>query len=252
MIRAGQNGARPARVLELGGDGFYIVELGGGEVPAYLSDQATDSAIDIGSVVTVLPMVGGFEIVSARTGPSGSGGIILGPELIANNGFESGALGALPDGWTALWDYTTGEPQPLSTSDDTPLAGSQVALVTVAPGAWTPNTTIFRAPSRIDPATVYRMSAYVSGRIASGTGVAVSLELVTAATEVACQYFNPDATVQMVASLSTPGEAWPLLSGDVTVPTGHTWFRPAFRVVADLGADLTVRWDSTSLRQRLT
>lgn len=242
-----QQFARPGRVVELTGDGYYLVEVGGGIVPAYLSDQSTAASVGLDSMVTLLPMLGGFEIVSVRTGPSGGGGVVLGPELVANGGFESGVPGSQPDGWFPFWVFEGGT---VEVSTDAPLLGSQCALVAMRPET-DDVIRVSRNPTRIDAATTYRMSAYCSARIASGTGVVAAIELLTGDSEANCDYLQPGSASPVVASLNTPGEAWPLLTGDVTVPTGHTWFRPVLRLTADPNANLTIRWDQVSLRQRL-
>ncbi|CAN7197047.1 hypothetical protein [Knoellia sp. LjRoot47] len=243
---------RPGRVVELGADGFYIVEVGGGQVPAYLSDRATTASLEIGSVVTLLPMLGGFEIVSTRTGPDESGGMIFGPELLSNPGFEAGIPGEWPNQWQPAWDFRTGEPDPLDVSTDSPLSGTQVARVTSPPGIWQHNTVVLRTQAaRVDAGATYRVSAFVSAKPTGATDLKVDIEVLTAATQDDAAYFNPAATFHLLAQVLAPGEAWPLLFADFVIPTGHQWCRVGLRSEAAAGSTVDVRWDSASLKQRL-
>lgn len=246
-----------ARVISVNPDaGTALVELDGGKVTAWLPDHlwlgtGSGLAVSAGSVVTLLRIIGGYQVVSAFTGASGGGAPTLGPELLANGNFESGVEGTRPTGWSSLWNYATGEPQPWAITLDAPLEGLQSARCTVLPD-YSHSSVLHRTvASRIDPGLTYNFSGFASGAIATGTAVA-ALEVITGASDAEAMYFG-GGTLQVVATLTDPGGAWPPLGGDFTVPAGHTYIRAAARVTSggSPGTSAVVRFDSLSLKQRL-
>lgn len=237
--------------------GLAMVEVSGSTVPAWLPDHlwlgtASGPAVSAGVTVTLLRMLGGFQVVSAYTGTDGGGAPTLGPELLANGGFESGPVGGLPDGWKAVWNFGTGEPQPWTITSDAPLEGAQAARCRVRP-EFNHNSQLQRSlATRIDPGLTYNLSGFVSADIAAGT-VNVALEVKTGETAAEAEATFSGGTTQTVASASNPGAAWPVLGGDFVTPAGHSYLRVTLRVTSggSAGADAVVKFDALSLRQRL-
>lgn len=231
------------------------VELAGAEVPASLPDHlwyGTEGGLTVGpgAPVTLLRVLGGYQVVSSFTGSDGAGAPTLGPEILANGGFESGTPGGMPDGWSVAWNFQTGEPNPVSVSTEEPLEGSQCVQIRITP-EFVGNTAVPRTiASRIDPGLTYNFSGFVSAYTVAGAPTA-QLIVSTGESDGEAAFFFNGGLDQVVATLVNPGEAWPLMSGDFTVPAGHTYFRAVVKAYADAGADAVVRFDGLSLRQRL-
>lgn len=244
-------------VISVGSDSSAMVLVGGAEVPAFITDQVFDrfytiggGITGIGAVVTVLPVGDTYEIIATRTGTTGGGGLILGPELLPNNGFEYGSVGAEPDHWSSFW--TNG---PAVTTWDTTagqaLSGTGRALVTLTPTTDPVDTRVGSEPVVVDPGTIYLAAAWVKAT-SSGSSLVTKLDLYTAPNAIDTQPFGTGLVVQTAVTVSAPGAAYQYASGPVTVPAGHNYARLYLVTTAVAGANLAVSWDEASLRQRIT
>lgn len=248
--------ARIGVVVSVSTDSYAMVNVGGAEVPAFITDQVFDyfysggGVIGIGAVVTVLPVGDTYEIISTRTGTSGGGGATYGPELLANNGFEYGVAGAEPDHWSAFWSNG-----PAATTWDTTggaaFAGSGLALVTLTPTADPVDTQLMSEPILVDDGAVYNAAAWVKAT-SSGSSLVCKIDVNSAPTAVDAQPFGTGSAVQTAVTVAAPGAAYQYASGTVTIPAGHHYARLFLRTVTVAGANLAVSWDEASLRQRIT
>lgn len=250
-------GARIGAVISVTTDSYAMVNVGGAEVPAYITDQVFNvfypggiggGVGGIGAVVTVLPVGETWEIISTRTGSTGGGSALYGPELIPNNGFEFG--GTFPDNWDAFW--TNG---PATTTRDTtpgePLAGSARALVTLVPTTDPVHSIFLSAAVAVDEGSTYLAAAHPKAT-ASGSGLTVYVGIITAPDAANAGPFGVGATAQTAATVVGPGAAYQYAFGTLTVPAGHHYARLTLTTDANAGASLAVSWDEASLRQRIT
>lgn len=234
-------------------DSSCMVLISEGEYPAYLTDQVWNS-VAVGAVVTLLPVGDTYEVISTRTGTTGGGGLILGPELIPNGGFEFGS-GASATGWSrypwALGEYETARDLTVGEM----VSGVARMLVTLKPDATVdPDVNVWTSQAiRVDPGVAYQGSVWIKAT-AIEASLTATLRVITAPTASGAQYFGAGATSVDLAVVSAPGAAYQLLTGSVTVPTGHQYARVFTRSLADnaIAAPIAVSWDVVSLRQRIT
>lgn len=253
LATAGRLSGRPrvGTVVSIDAD-LCTVLVSEGEVPAYLTDQVLNDAV-IGAVVTLLPVGDTYEVIATRTGTAGSGGLILGPELIPNSGFEYGT--DVPTNW-AWWPWASGSYA--ASRDTTPgsmVSGAARALVTLKPDPVDdPNVNVWTTPAiRVDPGIAYQGAVWVKASAITPTLV-VDLNLISAPTADAAGPFGAGAITTTAATIASPGGAYQLLTGPVTIPAGHHYARVFLHAIADnaIAAPVDVSWDEASLRQRIT
>lgn len=229
-----------------------MVLVSEGEVPAYLTDQTIDR-VDVGTIVTLLPVGDTYQVVATRGG-AGSGGIgaSYGPELLANPGFEYGDT--TPNGWS-WWPWVGGDYA--ATRDTTPaemVSGSARMLVTLRGGVDGPDVNVWPSQAvRVDPGASYQFSVWVkaSAIVASLT---TEIYLMTAPTADGATFFGAGSVGSTAATVTSPGAAYQLLTGNATIPTGHGYARAFLHATASaaIAAPVSVSWDEASLRQRIT
>ena len=224
------------------------VVLGGSEVMAYLTDHVLNT-IAVGSQVTLRSIGETYEVTATHTGVTGSGGVILGAELLPNGGFEYG--GAMADHWS-VWPWVVGDyTYARDTTPGESVSGSARMLVGLNPGTDAPQVNVWSEAVRVDPGAQYQAAVWVKAS-------ALSASLVTDVYVIAGD--SPDNTQPLSsgtsltgASVTSPGSAYQLLPGTITIPAGLTYARVFLR--AQQGATeaaVAVSWDEASLRQRIT
>lgn len=233
-------------VIDLPGDGTAMVDIGNGTTSASLNDATANVAL--GARVTLLPLEGSYELISIRSF-GGAGGVQLGPELVANGGFEY-LENDLPEGWSALWDFNTGEPTPLFST--TLASEGSRALGIAAQPEYPHNVIVYSEPFRIDPQVRYRMSmtAMLGALPPAGTTFTVRLSIITGTTAESAAPFGPGSTVTNVTEAS-PGVVPLVYSGDITAAAGATWACAMLTSTASSPVDLNVYLDAVSLRRRI-
>jgi hypothetical protein len=227
-----------------------MVLVNEGEVPAYLTDNVWNT-VAVGAVVTLLPVGDTYEVLSTRTGTTGGGGLILGPELLPNGGFEYGDTDAL--GWVAYpwvsgdWnvkrDTTVGES----------VAGDARLLTTLTAGTDAPGARAWNSAAvRVDPGVAYQCSVWMKAPTSDASLVTELLVYTDPGSDP--QPFGVASTLHVVATVTNPGAAYQLMTGSVTVPAGHHYARvfPSAAAAATIPAPVLVSWDVASLRQRIT
>lgn len=227
-------------------DGIALVDVAGGEVPAFVTDHT--GGVSVGNVVTISPLGDTWELTSIRSGGTPAG-LVLGPNLIPNAGFEFGPAAAPPDLWseyvsgpaTLTWDNTPGEA----------LAGSARALVTMFPDADPVDHTTASAPVTVDDLVTYQASTWLKA-VGTATAWACVLKVLTATTKAHCEPGNPSATTHTLATVTGPGSAYQLALGPVTIPATHSCARLLLQTTADAGAAMAVSWDEAALQQKVT
>lgn len=240
-----RRGPRTGQVISVS-DGIALVNVAGGEVPAFVTDQT--GAVVVGNLVTITPLGETYELTSIRSGGTPAG-LVLGPNLLPNPGFEYGPAGAPPDHWTQYvtrpaaltWDNTAGQA----------LAGSARALVTMTPDVAPVDHTTASRPVMVDDGIDYQGSVWLKAA-GSATTWACVLKVLTAPTAATCEPSDPSATTHTLATVTSPGAAYQLALGPVTVPAGHGYARLLLQTTAATGAAMTVSWDEAALQQKVT
>lgn len=232
-------------------DSVCTVLVNEGEVPAYLTDHVWNS-VAVGAVVTLLPVGDTYEVISTRTGTTGGGGLILGPELLPNPSFEFGDTDALGWGaypwvvgdWKVERDTTVGES----------VSGEARLLTTLGPGTDAPLARAWNGSAvRLDAGVAYQCSAWMKAPT-SHASLLTELWAITAPLEINAGPFGVGLTQHTIATVTNPGGAYQLLTGSFTVPAGHHYARVYMSASADatIPAPVSVSWDVVSLRQRIT
>jgi hypothetical protein len=229
-----------------------MVLVNEGEVPAYLTDNVWNT-VAVGAVVTLLPVGDTYEVISTRSGTTGGGGLILGPELLPNPSFEYGTgtdalgWGAYPwvgGDWDVARDTTVGES----------VSGEARLVTTLSPGTDVPLARTYNlAAVRLDAGIDYQCSTWMKAP-ASHTSLVAELWVYTAPLESDASPFGTGSTLHTIAAVMNPGAAYQLMTGSFTVPAGHKYARVYLSAVADatIPAPVSVSWDVASLRQRIT
>lgn len=235
-------------------DSLCTVLVNEGEVPAFLTDQVW-SFVEVGAVVTILPVGDTFQVIATQGSSAGAGGTRLGPELLPNNGFEYGPSGlwGLPTNWSIEWDYTTGEPEPAHWDNTVggAAAGTGFARVDIVAGTWTHGMTVLpENPVAVDPGVTYTASAWLKASN-NTSGLVMRLKTYTADTAANCWEFGTGRVSTDLAVITNPGAAYQFVTGNVTVPAGHHFARTVLRTEAPNGAVVVASWDEPSLRQRI-
>lgn len=250
QVRRGSVAMKGTIVSVSTSDSSCTVNLRGTEVKAYYGDQIS-AWIDVGLSVTLVPVDDTLEVISTRGG-SGGVGATYGPELLANPSFEYGTTGA--DGW-AVYPWVNGTYATVrDTSPGQALDGSARLLVTLSPGPDNPSVNVWNTSAVIvDPGATYRVSAQVQAPDGDPS-LTVSVLAITGATDAGAQIFGPGASPTTVGSIANPGGAYQPISGPVTIPAGHGFMRVFLRsdALGAMSSDVTVSWDSVSLRQQIT
>ncbi|TPG12559.1 hypothetical protein EAH86_19840 [Pedococcus bigeumensis] len=228
-------------------DGIALVNANGGEVPAFVTDHT--GLVAVGNIVTISPLGETYELTSIRSGGTPAG-LVLGSNLLPNPGFEYGPAGAPPDNWTEytttanavlVWDNTAGES----------LAGSARALVTMTPDVVPVDHTTASRPVMVDDGIDYQGSVWLKA-VGTATAWACVLKVLTAPDAAKCEPGDPAATETTLATVTSPGGAYQLALGPITVPATHGYARLLLQTTADAGAVMVVSWDEAALQQKVT
>lgn len=236
-------------------DGSCTVLLADGEVDARLADHmllaGPTAAVVPGDVVALLPIGDTYLVIASVGSSAGAGGTApsLGSNLLPNPSFEFGD--ALPDGWGG-YPWLTGSTD--SVRDVTPgesVAGSARSLHHHPGGADTVATTWTTAALMVDAGKTYRVSVWLKASEVAPTLSCASF-VYTAATAAGAEPFAAGVTLAITGTITAPGSAYQLMSGDVTVPAGHGFARVHLRSESDHPTPLTVSWDEAAFQQRIT
>jgi hypothetical protein len=247
-VRRQPGGARIGTVVTLSlADSVCTVLVGNGEIPAYLNDQ-TYNLVAVGTVVTVLPLGGTYEVISTHGGTGGSVGTVYGPELLANNGFEYGT--DTPDHWS-WWPWVGGNyTAARDTTAGEAVSGSARMLVTLSPGTDAPSVNVWSEAVRVDAGATYQLAVWAKASV-SEPSLVVDTYLVVGDTPENTQLFT-SGTGLTGATVSAPGGAYQLLTGSILVPSGVSYGRVFLRATAGATtAPVSISWDEASLKQRI-
>lgn len=227
----------------------------GGEFPAHRAAHTMD--VQVGEAVTLIPVGSTYLVAAIHRHTVGSGGPLLGPELLPNPDFEYGTVGdgnerGRPDGWTVFWNWNTGEPNPLDLLDGGALNGTRRAVIKAAPGDWSHDASFYPSqPMPVDAGESYRASVWVKADAVVANNHRIKITAITAPTPEGAAIFTTTGSYTDMGSLTSPGGAYQLLTGTVLIPSGHNYFRFWLTNRADPGSDLQVSLDTASFRQIL-
>lgn len=225
-------------------DSVCTVLINEGEVPAFLTDQVW-SYVEVGAVVTILPVGDTYQVIGTQGSSAGAGGLLLGPELLPNGGFEYGPAG----GWPDHWDGFTSTGPVVIARDTTPgesVSGDARLLMTMSPTTGPVDARAVVQSVSVDAGSTYQNSVWLK---ASSMTSNLQVKLIAASWKASD--FSGTLTIVTIATVSLPGAAYQLVTGPITIPAGHDRANVLLEATADAGANLTVSWDEASLRQRI-
>lgn len=236
--------ARRGTVVGVPGNGRIVVNIGTGNVTALLCDAT--AGVQVGASVTLIPIDGSYEAISARS-VGGSSGANYGPELVPNGSFEFLDGEGLPAGWQVLWDFT--KPQPHGSSTSSPVEGARNMVVRARSAA--AHDVIMWVPAfRVDVSTRYRVDMWARVEGTPPASLNFVHGAITAKTQTAAA---PLATGSNARALGTQKltVANTLYTGEFTTTSTEKWATPYIRSESSTRGDFEVYIDAVSLRRRI-